>query len=174
MCSQSMFTAIFPAIARPDQHPAALAVHLPGFPPMTSCCIAVPSTISKPELARRSRAFLLSTGVLQELIRLGGKKKPRNPPASAQQPRPPVPNLSPEAQEVRLLLHSLAHKAANLLARVRECCCRDRLTFFQDYPSTAAKSPEPSSPSVARAAARACTVRSCLCSHRRGSARPCP
>ena len=114
MCSQSTFAVISPAIVRPDQHPAAFAVHLPGFPPMTSCCIAVSSTISKPELARRSRAFLLSTGVLQELIRLGGKKKPRNPPASAQQPRPPVPQLSPEAQEVRLPPRSPAPQSRQL------------------------------------------------------------
>ena len=42
------------------------------------------------ERARRSSAILRSARVLQELIWLGGKKKPRNPPASAQQPRPPV------------------------------------------------------------------------------------
>jgi hypothetical protein len=35
------------------------------------------------EQARRSGAILLAAGVLQRLIRLGGKKEPRNPPASA-------------------------------------------------------------------------------------------
>jgi hypothetical protein len=174
MCLQSAVTAILPLCSGALSASSCFGRPLPKVCARVSLPHRCSTIISNPELARRSRAFLLPTGVLQELIRLGGKKKPRNPPASAQQPRPPVPNLSPGAQEVRLLLHSLAHKAANLLARVRECCCRDRLTFFQDYPSTAAKSPEPSSPSVARATARACTVRSCLCSHRRGSARPCP
>ena len=115
MCSQSTFAVISPAIVRPDQHPAVPAVRLQGFPPTTRCSITVPSITSKPELARRSRAFLLSTGVLQELIRLGGKKKPRNPPASAQQPRPPVPQLSSEAQEVRLLPRSPAPQSHQLV-----------------------------------------------------------
>ena len=68
--------------------------------------------------------FCYPQGFFRSSSGLGGRRKPRNPPASAQQPRPPVPELSPGAQEVRLPLHNpalpsplLARSCASLLMR---------------------------------------------------------
>ena len=66
----------------------------------------------------------LLAAVLQRLIRLGGKKEPRNPPASAWQPRLQVPLLSPQSVggKVRLGLHA---KATRLRACQRAIPARD-------------------------------------------------
>ena len=74
------------------QGPAAPRIH---------CSRGAPGNPTNNELARRSGAILHAAGILQRLVRLGGKKESRNPPASAQQHRPPVLPLSPRAQEER-------------------------------------------------------------------------
>jgi hypothetical protein len=97
MCLQSAFTATIRAIVASDERLTVLVVRIPRHAPVSPLLLQHPVNHIQLELARGSRAFLLSTGVLQELVRLGGKKKPRNPPASAQQPRPPVLQLSPRS-----------------------------------------------------------------------------
>jgi hypothetical protein len=114
MCLQSAFTATIRAIVVPDERLTVPVVCIPRCAPVSPLLPQHPINHIQLELARRSRAFLLSTGVLQGLVRLGRKKKPRNLPASAQQPRPPVPQLSPEAQEVRFPPRSPAPQSCQL------------------------------------------------------------
>ena len=118
MCLQSTFAATIRAIVTTNWHLTIPAASVTRYAPVFPLPQCFPSIASKPEQARCSHAILQSARVLQKLIRLGGKKEPRNPPASAQQPRPPVPRLSPEAQEVRFPTAQpiLAKPPARLLA----------------------------------------------------------
>ena len=51
--------------------------------PRIHCSRCAPGDPTTNELARRSGAILHAAGILQRLVRLGGKKESRNPPASA-------------------------------------------------------------------------------------------
>jgi hypothetical protein len=72
------------------------------------------------EQARRSGAILLAAGVLQRLIRLGGKKEPRNPPASARHCCPPPARLDGQSATGKVSLsHTPRFTAATVSLSVR-------------------------------------------------------
>ena len=138
--------------------------------PLPQC---FPSIASKPEQARCSYAILQSARVLQKLIRLGGKKEPRNPPASAQQPRPPVPHPSPEAQEVRFPPCSPSPQSCQL-ARSRALMLQRRSSHL--FPGLPQHSHRRSGVQLSFRRSSRCSsayCKGCLCSHRRECARLC-
>lgn len=173
MCLQSTFAATIRAIVTTNWRLTIPAASVTRYAPVFPLPQCFPSIASKPEQARCSYAILQSARVLQKLIRLGGKKEPRNPPASAQQPRPPVPHLSPEAQEVRFPPRSPSPQSCQL-ARSRALMLQRRSSHL--FPGLPQHSHRRSGVQLSFRRSSRCSSayrKGCLCSHRRECARLC-
>jgi hypothetical protein len=134
-----------------------------------------PIITSKPELARRSRAFLLSTGVSSGAHPAWGEEEAKKPPSLRSATSPSGAQAQPRSAGGKAppAQTSTTKPPARLLA-----CVNAAVGITSPFSRTVpAQLPSIRSPalslSIARTAARACTVRSCFCLHRRESARPC-